>query len=267
MNFFFHSVRYNRNLSPVLLIRPYVHCNIITYSSIRSAVMMAGLLGWVLVLILCHLCAGISVVIEVEQDSFPESNCEETQTNITSFLQDTYSLFYNITGSNLPLNVTIILPYGLCPEDSLPSRHSGDARIVLANSETMLLQYGGCGVQGLRLEYGMQVATEEDFVLHLMQHLYGVFPETGYQGVARFPVAYQTEGKVALTSCTNVPIKGNFSLDCLQSQVCFLLYALSKPISHLQDCSSYIEENQTNITSSLLFSSDRTLFPEVRFLI
>ena len=207
--------------------------------------MMAGWLGWVLVLILCHLCAGIRVVIEVEQDSFPESNCEETQTNIASFLQDTYSLFYNITGSNLPLNVTIILPQGQCDEDNLPSRHDTDARIVLANSETLLLQYGGCGVQGLSLQYAMQGATAEDFMLHLMQYLYGVFPETGYQGVPRFPLAYQTEGEVALTSCTNAPVEGNFSLDCLQNQVGFHLYVLSKHMSSFQDCSSYLEENQT----------------------
>merc|ERR1711970_722454 len=80
-----------------------------------------------------------------------------------------------------------------------------------------------------------------------MQYLYGVFPETGSHHSVQFPLFYQAQGEVTLTSCTNNPVGGNFSSECLQTQ----------------DCSDSINTNQTNISSSLLFSLDKTLFPNI----
>ena len=208
-------------------------------------------------------CVSHQLVMEVDQGAFPNQTCEETKQAVRILLEDTYSLFYySATGANLPPNISVILPDTLCQGET---QHS-DSRIVLGDGDTRILQYAGCGEQGVLLHYSMQDSTAEQFMVSIMQYLYGVFPETGYHHSPRFPLFYQTQGEVALTSCTNIPVRGNFSTECLQTQVHIKDISHTTRSSTPQDCSDSINTNQTNITSSLLFSLDKTLYPNVRLV-
>ena len=82
-------------------------------------------------------------------------------------------------------------------------------------------------------------------MLELTRHLFGVFGESGEENSTRFPPTYLEEGLAKPTACSNVPIQGNFTFSC----------------SLQQDCSP--SPNQTEVTSSLLFSTNRTIFPQM----
>ena len=161
-------------------------------------------------------CVSHQLVIEVELGAFPNYTCEETKQAVRILLEDTYSLFYySATGANLPPDITLILPDTLCQDGT----QYYDSRIVLGGGVTRILQYSGCGDQGVILHYNMQDSSTEHFMVSIMQYLYGVFPETGSHHSAQFPLFHQAQGEVALTSCTNTPVRGNFSSECLQTQV------------------------------------------------
>ena len=112
----------------------------------------------------------------------------------------------------------------------------------------------GCGDPGRKLELELadlqQDGTWDDayverVMLELTQHLYGVFPEKGELLSPMFPPTYLEEGKAKLTACSNVPVQGNFTFPCSQEQ----------------DCEP--SPNQTEVTSSLLFSTNRSIFPQM----
>ena len=83
-------------------------------------------------------------------------------------------------------------------------------------------------------------------MLELTRHLFGVFSEKGEEGSTRFPPTYLEEGKAKPTACSNLPIQGNFTFPCSSLQ---------------QDCLP--SPNQTEVTSSLLYSTNRTIFPQI----
>ena len=167
------------------------------------------------VAILC--CVGAELVIDVV---VPLSSCGDAQDQVTAFLQDTYSAFYRATGASLPTDVVVVLPASLCQGESLPTVYSA-GRVVLGTGEPWLLQYAGCGSQGLLLQHPLQSGTAVQFMVSLVQYLYGVFPETGGHTAPQFPLFHLAQGEVALTACTNTPVQGHFSAQCLLAhQVC-----------------------------------------------
>ena len=60
----------------------------------------------------------------------------------------------------------------------------------------------------------------EEIMLELTQHLFGVFPEHGEEDSTMFPLTYLEEDKAKPTSCSNVPVKGNFAVPCSSEQDC-----------------------------------------------
>ena len=85
-------------------------------------------------------------------------------------------------------------------------------------------------------------------MLLLTQHLFGVFDEFGTYGNSRFPAFYRDGADLVPTSCTNGPVAGNFSRCDID-----------------KDCLDEIEEGQEDIVSSLLYSTNRTSFPQVYY--
>ena len=181
-------------------------------------------------------------------------NCSTAQASISSLLNATYHQFWEASNQkfNLPSDLQIILPSDLC---------SGVAEIwpatqpdVTFSSSTKRSQYLGCGEQGKRLELELAEPQEdgsygaayvEEIMLELTQHLFGVFPEHGEEDSTMFPLTYLEEDKAMPTSCSNVPVQGNFIFPCSSEQDC-----LPSP-------------NQTEVTSSLLYSTNRTMFPQM----
>ena len=83
-------------------------------------------------------------------------------------------------------------------------------------------------------------------MLLLTKHLFGVFDESGAYGDSRFPAFYREAGDLVPTSCTNSPVAGNFTRCDVD-----------------KDCLDEIEAGQEDIVSSLLYSANKTSFPQV----
>ena len=86
----------------------------------------------------------------------------------------------------------------------------------------------------------------KDFVSEWIKYQFGVFDEHGYVDDQLHPPFYSNTGEILPTSCTNAPIRGNFTKDCL---------------THPDSCP--FQNGQTEITSSLLFDTNATIFPKV----
>ena len=184
-------------------------------------------------------------------------NCSTVQDSISSLLNATYHQFWEATSQrfNLPPDPRIILPKGSCPELELFNIWPATQTNIILSSLTRRSQYLGCGEPGRRLELELADLQQdgllgdavyvEGVMLELTQHIFGVFGEKGEENSTRFPPTYLEEGKPKPTACSNVPIQGNFTFPCPLEQDC-----LPSP-------------NQTEVTSSLLYSTNRTMFPEI----
>ena len=164
---------------------------------------------------------------------------------VSSLLNATYHQFWEATNQrfNLPPDPRIILPEVFtCPELESSGVWPTTQPNVIFSSLTRRSQYLGCGEPGRRLELDFQEdgfledANVERVMLELTRHLFGVFGERGEESSTRFPPTYLEEGKAKATACSNVLIQANFTFPCSPSP------------------------NQTEVTSCLLFSTNRTFF-------
>ena len=87
----------------------------------------------------------------------------------------------------------------------------------------------------------------KDFTSEWIKYRFGAFDEHGYTDDPVNPLFFKNAGDVYPTSCTNEPIRGNFTAECLT-----------------QPASCPFEEGQSGITSSLLYDTDTNVFPEAR---
>ena len=85
----------------------------------------------------------------------------------------------------------------------------------------------------------------KEIVAEYIKYEFGVFDEHGYSDSLIYPDFIKRKSNIMPNSCTNQPIRGNFSQRCIDEDACV------------------IENGQSQITSSLLYSQNEQLFPQV----
>ena len=95
----------------------------------------------------------------------------------------------------------------------------------------------------------MRHVVVEKMVVSWLKYEYGVFDENGTPGDSMYPAFHRFYDAVRATSCSNVPVTGNFTKTCLNDS--------------FDDAHCLPDKNQVDVTSSLLFSTKNEFFPNV----
>lgn len=172
-----------------------------------------------------------NVVVRVNDD-VPSTDCVKIIDRIQVMMQEASNAMCKALDNRAYLgNVTILVPLnwtadGNCLVDSSitwPRIHQADFIVgqdhPAYGSRPFSLQYGGCGVSSLGsvhlpLSFLNGASAKGVAIAHEWVHYrYGVFDEIGINGDPLYPNGYQitqTESSILPTSCTNVPLKGNW---------------------------------------------------------
>ncbi|KAI9559833.1 hypothetical protein GHT06_013840 [Daphnia sinensis] len=171
-----------------------------------------------------------NVIVRIGDD-VPSTDCVKIIDRIQVMMQEASNAMCKALDNRAYLgNVTIVVPSywtadGNCLVDSSikwPRIHQADFIVgqnhPVYGSRPFSLQYGGCGVSSLAVRLPLNFLNGESArgveIAHEWFHYrYGVFEEIGINGDPLYPNGYQItqpEASILPTSCTNVPLKGNW---------------------------------------------------------
>ncbi|XP_059078811.1 calcium-activated chloride channel regulator 1-like [Tigriopus californicus] len=183
-------------------------------------------------------------------------DCNGALLKLKSFLDQSSTSIHQATGElHQWTKVTLEIPssWSGCTKDANGTVPVLAAHVIMAEkSMTRAVQPEGCGIRGKQVRLKSSFLTGEtdqnqavrQFVTEWIKYRFGVFDEHGYDQDPTFPNFYRKASQIYPNSCTNRPIKGNFTEDCLENP-----------------CS--IEPGQAGIETSLLFSINAITFPQM----
>ncbi|XP_023340983.1 uncharacterized protein LOC111710999 isoform X2 [Eurytemora carolleeae] len=170
----------------------------------------------------------LTLDLEVEDVLLLQNDCELK--GIKDKLNKTNTLFWRAVDKtrNLPHNINLIIPPGFCQDQNYNRTRRVQGSAFITSSPSSIVQPGACGEPGYQLNLGFtntrrnrQLNENLENMVYLTRFLYGVFPEHGVESSSMFPLFYRNRS---------------------------------------ENCLDRIEENQINVTSSLLFSTDINKF-------
>ena len=197
-------------------------------------------------------------------DRFTENpaDCSGAVAKIENFIRSSSMALSEATMQQALLgNVAVQIPAHWnngCPQDLVTRRIPEKATDVMVRANltsTGTVQFEPCGMKGKRVDLDLDVLLQgsddgvKGFVSELTKYLFGVFDEHGYEGSEQFPPYYRTvQGLVEPNSCTNFELSGNFGESCLENP---------------NDVNCTLNPEQNQVVSSLLYSADPIVFPQV----